>query len=488
MKRIFSAVAALAVVGSGIGIASSASADSIVNLSVKNGVVGVAQTVDASVSASAGVEAPSGTVTFYSNGAVIGTDTVGGNQGSNAQVIWTPNNSGPETIMASFSGGGSDTETVSVNSVDTTTSITAPGSAASGSQVSLQAQVRAKQGSYVPTGTVTFTTSSATIGSSSLNSQGLATINFTVPTGISSVNVYAAYGGNSNANASGRSSAANIKVSAVGSTVALSVPQTNYQNTAVPLSAKITPSTGTGSVTFTVDGRTIGTATVANGAASVTWVPTALGNPTIKASYTGGNGVAASSDSKVVAVVQALKADAITIDPVGDPGPILNGAVFVLPNGSSIAATVTAASGLPVKVAVTGPCTWNGTTFAVQGVGGNCSVVTTTAGGNGYSPATLSFSISTALGKQTATVAAPKSGSYKKGRFLTMAKAGTVTNLNKALTWKVTSGASKCKLYRSAGAVKLKLVSRGHCWVQAFAPAVSGQWSSFLTKRSYTVR
>jgi hypothetical protein len=427
-------------------------------------------------------------VTFYANGAAIGTDTVGGNQGSNAQIIWTPNASGPESIMASFSGGGSDTENVSVNSVDTTASVTAPGTAAAGSQVALQAQVRAKQGSYVPSGTVTFSTSSATIGAANLNSSGLATINFTVPTGVSSVNVYAQYGGNANANASGRSSAANIRVSAVGSTVALSVPQTNYQNTSVPLTAKITPTSGTGTVTFTVDGRTIGTANVANGAASVTWVPTALGNPTVKASYTGGNGVAASSDSKIVAVTQPLKADAITVDPAGDPGPILNNAVFVLPNGSSVAATVTAASGLPVKVAVTGPCAWNGSTFTVQGVGGNCSVVTTTSGGNGYAPATLSFSISTAVGQQTATVAAPKSGTYKKGRFLTLAKAGTVTNLNKALTWKVTSGASHCKLYRSAGAVKLKLASRGHCWVQASAPGVPGQWSSFLTKRSYNVR
>ncbi len=241
-------------------------------------------------------------------------------------------------------------------------------------------------------------------------------------------------------------------------------------------------------MTFTVDGRTIGTATVANGAAGVTWVPTSLGNPTIKASYTGGNGVSASSDTKVVAVIQPLKADAIIVDPVGDPGPILNGAVFVLPNGSSVAASITAASGLPVKVAVTGPCAWNGTTFTVQGVGGNCSVVTTTAGGNGYSPATLSFSISTAAGQQTAIVAAPKSGTYKKGRYLTMAAAGTVTNLNKQLIWKVTSGANHCKLYKSRGAVKMQLVSRGHCWVQAFAPAVPGQWSSFLTKRSYNVR
>ncbi len=488
MKRLLSTVAALAVVGSGIGFAASASAATSVNLSVRNGVVGVAQTIDAAVSESTGVGTPAGTVTFYANGTVIGTDTVGGNQGSNAQMIWTPKNSGPESIMASFSGGGSDTENVSVNSVDTTSSVTAPGNSAAGSQVTLQAQVRAKQGSYVPTGTVTFSTSSSNIGTASLNAQGLATINYTIPTGVNSVNVYAAYGGDANANASGRSSAANIKVSDVGSTVALSVPQTNYQNTSVPLTAKITPASGTGSVTFTVDGKTIGTATVSNGAAGVTWVPTALGNPTVKAAYTGGNGVAASSDTKIVAVVQALKADAILVDPVGDPGPILNNAVFVLPNGSSIAATVTAASGLPVKVAVTGPCAWNGSTFTVQGVGGNCSVVTSTAGGNGYAPATLSFTITTKSGQQTANVLAPKSGSYKKGRYLTMAKIGTVTNLNKPLTWKVTSGASKCKLVRSAGFVKLRLASRGHCWVQASAPGVPGQWSPFLTKRSYTVR
>ncbi|MFA7323304.1 MAG: Ig-like domain repeat protein [Candidatus Nanopelagicales bacterium] len=487
MKRLVTALAALAVIGAGVGLASPASAAAVVNLSVKNGTVGVTQTIDAQVQTS-GIGGE-GTVTFTVAGTTIGTDTVGPTQGYDAEVYWTPSAAGRPNLTATFSGGGSDSTSVSIAKVGTTTSVTSPGSAAAGATIGLTAQVRAKVGSYVPTGNVTFyLTSGKSLGTSNVNGQAIASLNYELPSSTGNASFYAVYNGDSNADKSNPSATTTTRVSSQGSSVALVVPQTNYVNSSVTLTANITPNTGTGTVTFTVDKRTVGTAGVNKGSASVIWVPTSLGNPRVTATYSGGNNVTGSSDSKNVAVVQPLKADVITIDPVGAQGPILNNAVYVLANGASIQASISAISGLPVTIAVVGPCAWNGSAFSVQGVGGNCTVTATTSGGNGYAPSKLVFSISTSVGAQTANVSAPKSGAYKRGKTLTLAKAGTVTNLNKPIAWRVTKGGSYCKISKSKGAVFLKLVKKGKCSVNGSAPAVPGQWSAYSTARNYTVR
>ncbi len=488
MKRFLGAIAALAVIGAGVGLASPASADEIVNLSVRNGTVGVSQVIDAQVQTTGfGGE---GTVTFTAGGSTIGTDTVGPTQGYNAQVNWTPAVAGRSNVTATFSGGGSDSTSVLISTVSTTTSIASPGSAAAGSTIGLTAQVRSKSGSYVPTGKITFYLSNGkSIGTSNVNGQGVASLDYQLPSSNGKVSFYAQYNGDSNADGSKPSSTTTTQVTAQGSSVALVVPQTNYLNSSVPLSASISPNTGTGTVTFTVDRQTVGTANVTNGTASVTWVPISLGNPKVIATYSGGNGVTGSSDSKTVAVIQPLKADAIAIDPGGPQGPILNNAVYVMANGQTVQASVTAASGLPVTIAIVGPCAWDGSSFSVKGVGGNCTVTATTNGGNGYAPAKLVFAVSTSAGAQTAKVSAPKSGTYKKGKKLTLAKALTVTNLNKPITWKVTKGGSYCKIARNSnGAVLLKLVKVGKCTVTGSAPAVSGQWTAYHTSRNYRVK
>lgn len=490
MKRLIGSLAVLALGTTGVALASPASADGVVNLSVRDGVVGVQQTIDAQVSTS-GVGG-TGTVTFSANGQVIGTDDVGPTLGYTAEVNWTPSAAGGRVnVTASFSGGGDDSTSVYISTVSTQTTLSSPGSAASGSTVTLTAQVFAKSGSYVPTGTVTFYRSSGgSLGNGNLNGQGTATLAYPLGNASGNVSFYAKYNGDSNAKASNNSATTTTKVSSQGSSVTLSVPQTNYLNTAVPLTATISPSTGTGTVTFTVSGKTVGTANVSGGSAAVTWVPTSTGNPKVVATYSGGNGVTGSSDSKTVAVAQALKADSISIDPVGTQGPVLNGQTFVLANGASVQTQNSSASGLPVSVAVVGPCAYNpGTsTFSVQGVGGKCTVVASTAGGNGFAPGKLTFYVSTTTGAQTAKVAAPKSGSYKLGKKLTLATAGTVTNLNQAIAWKVKSGSANCKIIKAKGAVKLKLVKRGKCTVWGTAPAIGTQWSAYQISRKYTVK
>ena len=489
MKRLASALTALVMLGAGVALAAPATAAANVSLTARNGTVGVTQTIDAQVQTT-GIGGE-GTVTFTVGSTTIGTDTVGPTQGYNAQVNWTPAAAGRQNVTATFSGGGSDATSVSIAQVATTTAITSPGSAAGGSVITLTAQVRTRVGSYVPTGAVKFyLASGSNIGSGSLNGLAVASMNYQVPSANGTVTFYAVYQGDSNAENSAPSPTTSTRVSAQGSSVSLGVAQTNYVNSAVPLVANIAPTSGTGTVTFSVDGRTVGTANVANGTASVTWVPTSLGNPRVTATYSGGNSVTGSSDSKTVAVIQPLKPDVITIDPAGAQGPILNNAVFVMPNGAATQVGLASSSGQPVTITVVGPCAWNAatSTLSVQGVGGNCTITATTPGGNGYSPGRLVFSVSTSVGAQTATVAAPKSGTYAKGKKLTLAKAGTVTNLNKAIAWKVTKGGAYCKVSLSKGATYLKLVKKGKCSVTGSAPAIAGQWSAYSTSRNYTVK
>jgi len=485
LTRLVPCAAALGVITLGLSAPAAFAAASI-TVTADSGTVGVQELVSAQVT-NWDLLGQQGLVTFTVKGQVIGTDTVGGSQGNLAQVYYTPNSAGSTSISASLDSGGSGNTQIYVSKVATTADIVAPATAASGTTISLTSTVRARQGSYVPTGSVSFFDNSGSLGSSGLNNQGVATLNYRVPSG-SSVTVYSSYGGDSGANSSGRSPSLTIKTGSTPSSSALVVPSVVYQNSPLTLTSTINPTSGSGSVEFFVDNRSVGRANVANGSASVTWVPTSLGNPTVRAVYSGGNGVAGSSDSRVVAVVPALKVDAITVQPDGQTGPMIANSTYVMANGTSVNARISSASGLPVKVTVTGPCAWNGTTFTVQGVGGTCSVVTSTAGGNGYAPTSSSFIVSTQTGNQSAVITAPKNGTYKRNATLTLGKVGAVTNVNQKITWKVTSGASICKLIATKGNYTIKLLKAGSCKATATAPAISGQWNAYTTARSYKVK
>ena len=159
VKRLIPFVSALAVVAAALATAAPASAATLtVSISARSGTVGVSQTISATVKDSGqDIGGGVGTVTFTANGAQIGTDTVGGQRGTTASINWTPQSASPSVnITATFDDGTSDTTSVSIASVSTSASITTPGSAGTSTQVSLAAQVRAKVGSYVPTGSVTF--------------------------------------------------------------------------------------------------------------------------------------------------------------------------------------------------------------------------------------------------------------------------------------------------------------------------------------------
>jgi len=486
-----SLVAGIGVVGL-VSSASPADAAVTINSTAINGTVGVTQTVSATVaSTTSGV--PSGTVTFTANSQAIGTATVGGSSGAKAQVSWTPTTAASTIVQASFAAStgetASDSDTVTIAKVDTASSITTPGSAAASTKIPLIATVQSKSGQYVPTGNVTFSLSNGTvIGTDGLDGSGKATVTYTTPTTTGTVSVLATYVGDGNANGS-KSETDSIKVTANASTVSLTVPQTNYVNTSVPLVAKVSPSSAPGTVEFALNGKSLGTTTVKSGTATLTWVPNAIGTFTLTAKYSGGGGVNSGTATNKVTVVAQLKSDQITVDPAGDAGPWVPSTVVTLTNGAEVTLAATSASGQAVKLSVVGPCTLNGNVLHVNGVGGACALTASTAGGNGYAAASQKYTVQTGTGAQTAKIVAPPTGYYARGRMLRLSRLDAVTNINQAIRWRVTPASkTKCRIVASGLYYKVKLVKHGLCRVRGSSPAISNQWTALLVKRTYGIK
>lgn len=473
------------------GIAVPARAAVAIAVTAANGSVGVPQSLSATVTSSE-LGSPTGTVSFTVNGQAVGSQGVGGSLGSTATVSWTPTSTGAVTIQARFAGAdgseASDSRTVQVARVDTTAAIAAPSSSPASGAVTLTATVTARQGTYQPTGSVTFLRDAGTvIGTGRLDVTGTARLAYTVPATTGIVRVYASYGGDAGANAS-TSSTRSISVTSKSTTVGLTVPQPVYVAAQVPLTAKVTPASATGKVDFSVDGRLVGTGTLANGTTTVTWVPSTATTVTVTARYLGGGGLTASSDSSRVTVQQQLKADQITVDPTGSAGPWPAGGTVTLANGQAVAIDVRSASGLNVKLAIAGPCALEGNTVKVRGVGGVCTLTASTNGGNGFAAVTQKYYVQTVAGTQTAKVVAPASGSHPRGSRLNLSRRSTVTNVNQTVRWTVTKGKARCKVVASGKYYRLRLVRTGTCKVRATAPGIADQWRPFVTTRTYTIR
>jgi hypothetical protein len=119
---------------------------------------------------------------------------------------------------------------------------------------------------------------------------------------------------------------------------------------------------------------------------------------------------------------------------------------------------------------------------------GTCTVTASSPGGNGYAPTTASVTAKLVPGTQTAKLAAPASGNVNVGKTLTLAKSNQgKTNAKQTISWKITSGkGSICNLsFPSDGSVKLKMLKKGTCKVQANAKAVDGQWNKYQQNWKY---
>jgi large repetitive protein len=143
----------------------------------------------------------------------------------------------------------------------------------------------------VANGTATFTTSSL--------SQGTYTIN-------------AIYSGDSNF-AYAVAPSFSLTITSAQATVALAAnPNPATANQPVTLTATLTPSTASGTVTFLNGSTSLGTATVINGAATLSGVTLSFGSYSLTAQYGGGNGFPSATSPAISLTVKATSSVVVT--------------------------------------------------------------------------------------------------------------------------------------------------------------------------------
>ncbi len=507
---VASALAVSALVLGAIAAAPPAAADTTVTLSgvQANGQAGVPQNL---VVTAAPDGAPCGSVlpptaTIYAavTGAsqAVGTATFATCVGDAYQYTyqWVPATASILYISATVADGTSNSIRSAIAAVPTTTRIQAPGTIKLGQPTTLTASVTAGNGSLLsPQGTIQFSVvGGGNIGGPvALNNAVPSTVQIQwTPAVLGNMSLLATYkpgpvnGVVSTTCGSSCSSAPDpVSVTSSGVNMYLANPPSYSAGAAATLTAVVSVVPPSGSVTFTVNGAAIAknVPVQSNGQAQTVWTPPAPGTYTIGANWAGnGNQTGAAQETVSVGSAPA-QADQILI--VTAEGTTLTaGATYTGPNGTSITFTSSTASGSPVSFTETGPCTIAAGVFSVNQGNGQCRVTASSPGGNGYGPASATVTINLVPGTQTAKLAAPKSGNINVGKTLTLEKPNQgKTNAGQPISWKITTGKNSiCQLkFPSDGSVKLKMLKKGKCTVQASAKAVSGQWNAYKLVRNY---
>lgn len=378
------------------------------------------------------------------------------------------------------------------SSVSTSTTIAAPNNAKVGTATKITVNVVSSSGSnYAPTGQVVVRDQNGnTVSTMGLTKNGYASSYaywWWTPQAPGTYIFTAYYLGDSVARPSTSPSDA-VNASGSGNTITLTAPGTMSVGVPVTLTATLVPNTIQGSVGFTFNGQPIsGSVPIVGGKASIQWTPTVPGNATLGANFMTNGGLSGSTTDPVVVVAAPVQPDRITLVQPGF-GPWQPNATYPMMNGSSFAFQASTASGAGVTLTETGPCIVNGLTLTVPTGTGQCNLVASSPGGNGFGPVQYGYTVTLIPGNQTANVAAPQSGNYKAGRTLTLEGPGNDdTNAGQNINWTISKGKNTiCKLkFNGNGAVKLKLLKKGHCMVKAKAPGVAGQWNPYYLKRSY---
>ena len=419
-------------------------------------------------------------------------------------VFTTP--SAPTTMVLSAYQNGepvsSNNLTLTVGTIGTTTTISAPNTAKVGTATKITVTVTSSNGSqYNPPGQVIVKdTTGATISTMGLTDgpgagQSYAYWRWT-PAAAQTYTFIATYVPAAGSQAAASTSAQDAVVaSASGGTISLKAPPTMTQGVPVTLTASLAPASTQGTVGFTQNGAPISAAIpIINGVATYQWTPNVAGQITLGANYTtnaGGSG----STTDVVTISEApAQNDQITLVQPGW-GAWAPNSSYPMGNGSNFAFQASTLSGAPVTLAITGPCSVSGLTLAVNQGNGQCNMTASSPGGNGYAPVTYQYAIPLIPGIQTqnGNASAPPSGRFKVGRVLVLESPGQVdTNAGQNIRWRILKrdqGRKHCKLlYPNNGSVTLRIRSKGECTVVGTAPAVAGEWQRFRTVRKYRGR
>ena len=311
-------------------------------------VVGQPVTLTAGVSSTAGV--PGGTVQFLNGTTVLGTATLSGGV---ASFVTSALPFGFDSITAAYQGSSSFSPSTSsaitqtVQQASTTTTLTSSKNPASlGQSVTFTATVHPappSTGGPTPTGSITFMDGTTSLGSGTLTN-GVATFTTsTLTAGTHSISTVYVNDGNYS---SSTSPVLSQVISMPGPTVTLAITTGNpVSNQAVVLTVVVAPvspatATPTGTVNFLSNGTVIGSGTLTNGSATLTFSSFALGNQTIVAAYTGDTNFAATTSNSIAIKVgdgNQLFVNQLylqLLDTIADPLGLANYATL-LANGSS---------------------------------------------------------------------------------------------------------------------------------------------------------
>lgn len=490
--RAIAGAAAVATMATGlVAIAPAANAATTITFQPSGGTVGFGIPLKAAVSDGAN-DIPPGLLSYFLNsGNLIGSTSVT-SKGVSDPVTWTPTAAGSAALYSVYRAtDGSETVTsnavtVSIAKAATTTVVEGPTMAKTSSVQDYTATVKTS-GSYVPAGTVTFQTGDGTpIETKALSSQGKATISIQMPSTAQNFSLKASYTPDSNTLAS-TSAAASTAVSTTGSNVTLNAATTGVAGTAIPISVAVSPETSTGTVTFYIGSTVIAVRALAGGTASTSWTPAGSGTVTLKANYsrTGANVDGTASQSIVIG--QPAQTDRITLTPSGSSSAWVPGAGYVLRNGTSVTLSPRTVSGLPVTFGIAGACTITGTTITARAGVGTCAFTATTAGNANYRPTSQSNTIAMAAGIQTIQPKAPGFSTLAYKRWYRLADPGLVTNTGQAVSWVVTSGASRCRIKSTPlGAMVFIVRKHGSCTIAARAAGIPQAWLKL--NKYYTYR
>ena len=224
-------------------------------------------TLSATINSTGVAATPTGIVTFTDNGVAIGTATLAGGHAS--ITVTLPIGANP--IVATFGGASAIISLTVGKPASTVTFSSSPTSAVYGQAVTLTAGITTLAGVAAPTGTAQFFDGATPIGTAPLIG-GVATLSIAnLAAGVHTITV--AYSGDSNYGPfSGAGGSITINKAQISATVKTNT--NNGQETLTVTAAAVAPGSGTptGTVQFldTVTGKAVGTATLAEGMASIT--------------------------------------------------------------------------------------------------------------------------------------------------------------------------------------------------------------------------
>ncbi len=361
---------------------------------------GNAVTFTATITSSSTTSA-SGTVTFFDNGAQIGTGTLSGGTPDTVQFTTSVLAVGTHPITATYAGDNFNTAaaSVAINQVvtQTTTSDTltaTPNPGVQGTAVTLTDAVKLTNGAGTPTGVVTFTSGTTVLGTANLTAAGTATINPVLAPGTYSI--VATYAGDTD-DAGSQSAPLSLTVLNSSTTTVTGTPNPSLFGQSVTITVQVTSGTGgaipAGTVTLfdTFNGvkntLTAALALNASGAATFTTSTLAVGAHSITASYSGdtSHDASTSTDSGALPWSQIVEEQtAVALTSSVNPSQVGQSVTFT--------ATVTALNGGTVPPDGTLSFVDGTTTLASVQLSGGVAAFTTTTLANGLHPITAVYS------------------------------------------------------------------------------------------------